>query len=312
MKLFNRIWQLVIKTDKIQKVYNHLKVDENCIRIEFSSDSSVNRVPNNGEITLYNISTSDIAALSTDYKKDTATMNPSVVELQAGYDDSMGIVLYGSIYEAIGNFQPNVNNIKLRIMNNTPTDQSNYFVLSLANNTTFKDVCAEIANKTKLKLDYDTRVENRVLQDFSFAGNLTQQIQNLRSLYSDIDIFIDKKVLRIKSRKFYHKEIIEKKKTVKDKKGKKIVTTTKIEKKRDMYKIYSITESTGLIGSPIPNPQGCIIQTYLIPFIYASDFIELKSVKIPNLNGYYRVQTIKHRGSSHSDDWFSELQCIRV
>lgn len=283
MNLMHRIWQLKLKTTNIAKAYSHLDKQERSIKIEFKSESSINRAPNSGEVVLYNINPKDIASIASEYIRGKAANSPSEVELQAGYGDTMGIILYGSIYEAIASFHPGNNSIKLNIMNNTPTEQSKYFVVSLANNTTFKDICAEISNKAKLTLNYDPRIPNREIKDFSFAGNLKQQVDNLRKYYpDDILVYIKEKKLIVKS----------------------------VETKQPSIPL--ITKDGGLLGTPLPTAEGCNIKTYLMPSIYASDYIKLESTNIPNLDSLYRVQTITHKGNSQDKDWYSEMTCIKI
>lgn len=283
MKFLHRIWRLKIKTESISKAYVHTDRTQRDLRIDFKSESSINRTPNNGEITLYNINPQDIAAIASQYVRGKAAASPSTVELEAGYGDTMGIILYGSIYEAVSSFQPANNSLKLNIMNNTPTDQSKYFILSLANNTTFKDICGEIASKTGLTLKYDSKIPNREIKDFSFAGDLKQQLDNLRKYYpEDITIILSQKELVVKA----------------------------IKTKQSSIPL--IKKDSGLLGTPIPTAEGCDIRTYLIPTIYASDYIKLESENIPNLNGEYRIQTITHRGSSEGNEWYSEMKCIKA
>lgn len=283
MKFLYRIWQLKIKTRGAAKAYSHIDKTQRGIKIDFRSESSINRTPNSGEITLYNINPKDIAAIASEYVRGKAVNAKSSVELQAGYDDTMGIVLFGSIYEAISSFTPGRNSIKLNIMNNTPTEQSNYFVISLANNATFKDICAEVATKAQLSLQYDARIPNREIRDFAFAGGLAQQVDNLRKYYPDeLVILIDKKKLVVKS----------------------------IKTKQPSIPL--IKKESGLIGTPLPTAEGCNIQTFLMPSVYASDYIKLESINIPNLNGIYRIQTITHRGSSEGNEWYSEMKCIKA
>lgn len=282
MDFFNRIWQLNIQFHNGQgKVYHKLTSKDTSLAISFSCESAVNTVPPSGEITISNITTDDLTYLATNYYPESGQLRPSQVELQAGYDTSLSIILFGNIHQTVPNFSTPDYSINLKIINGLQENQLNAFSsVSLKGSTTLRDILGNLATKNKLTLDIDSKITNRTLVDYSFQGSLHEQITSLRSYYHDLELYIQ---------------------------NSKLIARAKGSPQPVKYKL---TSETGLLGFPQPTPQGCQITTYLLSNLYAGDFIELETKRIPQLNGVYKVQKISHRGSSRAEEWKSSLVCV--
>lgn len=283
MNLFNRCWEVKITYDKKTRIYTHYDASKRGLQMEFKSESSVNGTPSNGDLTIHGLPMQDIAYLSTNYVPGTGALKPSEIEVQAGYDNTLHLVLIGNVMESTPDFDSSNPNVKFKIMSGLAKNQSSlYSQISLATNASFKDICANIAKTNNFVFKYDYKIPNKILRDYSFQGSVYQQIDELRTYYKDIDIFIDKNTLYVKSKKI---------------KGKTLR--------------YVISGDSGMIKSPKPTPMGCEVTTYLMPQLYPGEFINMMSKKVPQLNGTYRIQTIKHSGSSNGNDWKTQLILIR-
>lgn len=284
MKFFDRCWEIKLTINKKTRIYSHYNAEDMGMRIEFKSESSVKGTPSNGELTMYGLPLQDIAFMSTNYVPGTGALKPSEIEVQAGYDNTLHLVLIGNILETTPSFDSANTNIKFKVMSGLAKNQSKlYSQVSMATKATFKDVCANIAKENNFVFKYDYHIPNRILRDYSFQGSVFQQIDELRSYYKDIDIFIDKKTLFVKSKK---------------------------RKPGETQRIV-ISGTSGMINSPKPTPMGCEVTTYLMPQCYPGEFVKLESLKVPQLNGTYRIQTVKHQGSSRGTSWHTTFVLIR-
>ena len=276
MALFKRCWRLNIQIDNVIKTYQELLNDDISLKIDFNVDVSLNGNFSNGEIAISGLTQRDIAFLSTNYEMGSAKLKDSFLSLEVGYSDNLALILNGNIYEAIPDFTASDNTIRLKVMSGI---QNN---INLANSTlsiekaTFKDLCEAVAKNNNLSLEYDNNIPNKVIGDYTFQGSPFQQIQELRAL-NEVYITISNDILKVS--------------------GLNPNQSVKIK----------IDNKSGLIGSPIPSVMGCEITTLLNSGISVNDFIELESLKIPQLNSIYRIIALKHLGSNRSDNWISIL-----
>lgn len=277
MALFKRCWRLKIQIDDIVKIYEELSNDSTSLKIDFNVDVSFNGNFSNGEITITGLTQRDIAFLSTNYEFGSGRLKSSFVSLEVGYQDNISLILNGNIYEAIPDFTNPDNSIRLKVMsgieNNIKLQDS---ILSLENST-FKDLCEVVAKNNNLALEYDDSIKNKIIGDYAFQGSPFQQIQELRTLNENIFITIANNVLKVASSN--------QSKAVKIK----------------------IDNKTGLIGNPIPSATGCEVTCLLNSSITINDFIEIESLKIPQLNSVYRIIALKHLGSNRGDNWLTHL-----
>lgn len=282
MPLFKRCYKLSIDIGSIRKTYQELSGDDVSLKIDFDVDMSANGNFNKGNITIIGLPQNDIALISTNRNKD-GTLKPSKLSLEVGYPNILGQILQGNIIEAEANFTAPDQSIKLGVMSAYESGQSQT-TASLAKNATFKDIAQAVASANNLTLKYDSSIPNKVIGDYSFRGTPFQQVQRLREyMPNDVDIAIKNDTLEVKNKKA-----------------------------PAGAKKIKIDSSSGLIGDPAPTLQGCNIRTLLNPAISVNDYVELKSARIPQLNGIYRILELKHRGTNRGDLWESALVTIRA
>lgn len=282
MALFKRCYRLNIDIGNTRKTYQELSGDDVSLKIDFDVDMSANGNFSKGNITIIGLPQNDIALLSTNRNKD-GTLKPSKVSLEVGYPNILGQILQGNIIEAEANFTAPDQSIRLGIISAYESGQSQT-ATNISKNATFRDIAQAVASANKLTLKYDSSIPNKVIGDYSFKGTPFQQVQRLREyMPDDIDISIKNDILEVKNKKALA--------------GAKKIT---------------IDSDSGLIGTPAPTLQGCNIRTLLNPALKVNDYVEIKSVRIPQLNGIYRIIELKHRGTNRGDLWESALVMNRA
>lgn len=282
MPLFKRCYKLSVDIGGIRKTYQELSGDDISLKIDFDVDMSANGSFSKGNITIIGLQQNDIALISTNRNKD-GTLKPSKLSLEVGYPNILGQILQGNIIEAEANFTAPDQSIRLGVMSAYESGQSQT-TANLAKNATFKDVAQAVASANNLTLKYDSSIPNKVIGDYSFRGTPFQQVQRLREyMPNDVDIAIKNDTLEVKNKKA-----------------------------PAGAKKIKIDSNSGLIGDPAPTLQGCNIRTLLNPALSVNDYVELKSARIPQLNGLYRILELKHRGTNRGDIWESALVTIRA
>lgn len=282
MTLFDRIWQLKVAfNNKPPKIYQKLSQEDIGLHITFKTEMAIAGTSPSGDITITGLPLADLEFLATNYKPESGQLQDSQVELQAGYDKILSIILFGNVYQTTPNFTSPDYSINLKVMNGLLENQMNAFAtVSMKGRVTLRDILANVAKQLSKSLEIDASISNRAFSDFAFQGSPMELIDNLKSYYPDIQITPDNKALK--------------------------VTSTKSPKKPK----YKITPSSGLIGTPIPTPQGCEIKTLLLCNLAIGDFIELESHKLHRLDGVYQIIKLSHQGSSRDSSYYSNLTLL--
>lgn len=281
MNFFNRCWQFKIQIeDQPPKIYQRISQDTAGLHITFQSEAVLNSIPPSGTITITGLPLSDITYLATSFIPDSGMLKKASVELQAGYDGNLSVVVIGNVCQATPNFTTSDYSIQLKIINGLQLNQLNAFAsVSLKGNATLRDILANIASKNNLVLDLDPSLNNRVLYDYSYQGSPFKQLASLRTYYNDLELDIQ---------------------------GNKLIAR---HKKSTRPVRYKLTSKSGLLGDPAPSPIGCNITTYLLPNLQVGDIIELETKKLYQLNGFYKINKITHKGESRGTQWQSEMLC---
>jgi hypothetical protein len=72
---------------------------------------------------------------------------------------------------------------------------------------------------------------------------------------------------------------------------------------------FLLTPSTGLVGSPELTERGVKVTSLLLGGINPGKLVQLKTADV---NGLYIVETLVHRGDTHYQDWYTEMECFAV
>ena len=73
--------------------------------------------------------------------------------------------------------------------------------------------------------------------------------------------------------------------------------------------VWLINQSTGMLGSPEPTQDGLKVRTLLNPAYLIGGVAKIDSLIY---QGGIRIESINHKGDTHSDEWVSELEGLRV
>ena len=80
----------------------------------------------------------------------------------------------------------------------------------------------------------------------------------------------------------------------------------------DLIENIQINESTGMIGIPEPTQSGVNIRSKLDVSFDVGQTIDLISSMMPVYDGEYNIYGINHHGSTRSQDFYTDLICLRV
>lgn len=274
MAIFKRCLRFSLQVEDLVKTYEENSINPLSLKVEFETEAGYNSI-SNGNIILYGLNDKDAAFLSTNYKNG-AYIN-SLVTLEAGYNDIYSLILNGNIIETIPDFSNPDYSVKFKVISGVENNNVlKYTTTSIKKNATLFDILKETANNNNLALDLDSTLKNKNIGDYTFQGTPFYQIENLRNYFNkDVLIYVENKKLVIKNE------------------------ATKTQP------ILKLNNKSGLIGTPRPTNLGCEVITLLNANLRLNDFIELESLKIPQLNGTYRIMNIKHRGSNRGEAWNS-------
>lgn len=73
--------------------------------------------------------------------------------------------------------------------------------------------------------------------------------------------------------------------------------------------VWLINQSTGMLGSPEPTQDGLKVRTLLNPAYLIGGVAKVDSLIY---QGGIRIESINHKGDTHSDEWVSELEGLRI
>ncbi|HFJ2313380.1 TPA: hypothetical protein ACGTOP_001924 [Campylobacter coli] len=285
MAVFKRAWRLQIQIGDKIKTYQELNYDDTSLKIEFDVTNGIYGVFASGNITIYNLNLDDMQYLAS-CTNPYGRFKRNKISLEAGYVNSLGVILSGNIIEADADFTSPDNRITFKITGSIGNNLTNNSIQTSLNGAVdFKTICNECAKKNGLKLKYDNKLKKRFLQDFSFLGTPFQMIEQLRSYFDDLNIFIDE-----------------------------TGSLLNVLLKEDGEEINKqvLSKDTGLIGKPKPTMLGVNVVSMLNINLRAGGHVKLKNERLTQFDGVYRIQELKHRGSNMSDDWISELTMQRV
>lgn len=281
MEVFKRSFRLKIQIGNTLKTYQEIGFTDQSLKISFDITMGVAGALANGSITVNGLSDKDMETISSGYSPYKGLFTKNFVSLEVGYINSLGLILRGNIIEIDPNFNELGNSINLKVMGGAGNNLSkNNVSTSLANKVDFKAICGECAKNNGLTLKFDNKIPKRFLEDYAFNGTPFQQIDNLRSYYEDLDIFVD---------------------------GLKDVLNVFRKEGGEIIKKNELSNKTGLIGKPKPTTSGLQILSLLNTNITAGSIIKLKNEKLSSFDGNYRVFEVKHIGSNFGDTWLTQI-----
>lgn len=73
-----------------------------------------------------------------------------------------------------------------------------------------------------------------------------------------------------------------------------------------------INKESGLIGIPTPTEQGINLQVLLDVSLNPLQTIYVESDRLGLYDGTYSIVNIRHHGTLRGNDWYSDLECVKV
>lgn len=274
MEAFKREIIFSIQIKNTLKTYRATE-DGTMLGVDFNVKKSVKGTPSTGEVTITGLLKEDIAWISTNFNLQSGVLNPSFFSLSVGYGENTSEILKGNIVTAIPNLDSPDFSIKLNVQAGYLNNLQNNAVTHSLKNATLKQIAENIAKNNKLKLEF--KAKNRNVGDYAFAGSPFLQILKFREAYKGVDAFI---------------------------RGDSLVVTDQDFKG---INVVRLSNKSGLLGTPKPTPMGCEINCMLNPFLNVGDALDLKSFKLPQLDGVYFIFELSHVGNNRGDAWITKI-----
>lgn len=282
MAIFKRSWRLTLQigNDKA-KIFKELENSDMSLKIEFDITSKTSSF-SEGTITIYNLAKDDMYYLASCARVGAeGIIKQNKIMLECGYGGDLGIILSGNIYEVTADFTSADRKISLKARGNIAKNfEFDSISVALNGDIDLKDICAELSKKQQILLEYDKNIAPVIQKGYSFLGRPAQMLENLRKSFKDYF--------------FYYSEDGE---------------TLKVQPKENatISNKQILSYKTGLIGTPTPTQFGIKATSLLNKSLKMGGWVELKSEKIPQYNGVWYIDEIKHKGSNQNNEWFSIL-----
>lgn len=274
--VYKRTWRLSIQIRNVLKTFQEITGEDTSLKIDFNVKTAAGGIFTEGNITISGLPTADMAFLSTNFNPQTGYVRGSRVTLEVGYNGNLTKILSGNIIQAEPNFQSPNQELSLKVNSGAFNNLNTRVSDSYANGATLKSVAEKVAKNNEVVLEFGKGVANPQLRDYSFKGTPFQQIENLRK-YTGADITLENEKLSI------------------------------IAKDEGVGRKIKLDETSGLIGTPKPTYTGAEVTCLLNPALRVGQYIALKSKKIPQINGDYRVIELTHKGSNRGKTWESAI-----
>lgn len=283
MGIFRRSWRVTIELADKYKQFSELATRDMSLKIDFDA---VNRIGgySEGHITLQNLKRDDINYLATSATYPMSKKN--AVKLEAGYNGDLSVVLNGQIYQVEADFTSPDNKISLTVQGGLGQNFINTGkAISLKGDIDLKDVCKELSTLESMQLHYDENIKPIAQKGFSFVGTPMQLLNQLRNSFKDLYFYIgaDAKVLYVKPKENPAKN-----------------------------KVNTLSEDSGLQGTPKPTQFGIMAISILNPALKAGEWVNIKSQRVSQYNGDWFIREIKHKGGNQGNEWVSVLDLSKA
>lgn len=253
------------------------------LNVRFSVSKFRGQIQGKARISICNLAAQDIEYLTTYMSPWIEIQKRKKIQLFAGYEDNYGLLFSGDILKAIPTVPPDIwlqcealggyynNLITASFTLNGP--------ISLA------DICQTVAAKLGVAFvnEASEDIANYKIDSFNHTGGITNAVKKINDLGIGC-VWVDGETMYLADN----------------------------EPKQDESKqVRLLTENSGLIGLPEPGPIGLNATMLLDPSIKLGEPIEVRSTRIPSINGLYWTYELEHTGELRGNEWYTKIKCKR-
>lgn len=248
-------------------------------------------IVSSGSIDVYNLNRNDTEFLTT----STAFWlnRQRMVQLYAGYDDDVKMIMSGVVKEAPPNGYPDMA-LHINLIGDAKW-QSATINLQKAD-LKIVDLIDYVSSVTEYPVNMPQWLRssnewlNRKLDAYSYTGTPIGLLENIQNMIGGYNPNSSSFMLGIQN-------------------GEIVVGSPQ---KNESDNVLLISKDTGMIGLPMPTYNGIDVKMLLNPDVKVNDKIRLESERVPMCNGYYYVLGIRHEGELRSSQFYTTLHCGRV
>lgn len=227
-------------------------------------------------VSIANLAQSDIEYLTTFTSPYVKPQVKKTINIYAGYSQTgWGRIFTGEIYDARPSDLPDTwLNIKAKSLyyeKRAPITYGTY-------GTTTKESAQSIAQSLNLAFDWQA-TQTKNLDAFNFSGSKGELIKEFNKV-GDVVMYEDNGVLRV---------------------------TDKNAKRDNKNPVKVISKDSGMIGIPEPDKYGCRVKCLLDASINCGSWVQIKSVKLPVINGYYQVYELDFDFATREQQFYCEI-----
>ena len=233
-------------------------------------------VESEATVSVANLTKSDIEYLTTFTSPYVKPQTKKLIRIYAGYSQTgWGKIFEGDITEALPSDLPdtwlNIKAKSLYYLRRAPVSYSTA-------NTTMKDSAQSIAQELNLSFDWQATT-NKNLDIFNFNGSKAELIKEYNRL-GDVVMFEDNGKLKV---------------------------IDKNAKRDDSKPVKVVSIDSGMIGIPEPDKVGVRVKYLLDASTNPGDWIQVKSVKLPVINGYYQIYELTYDFATREQQFYCEV-----
>ena len=227
-------------------------------------------------VSIANLAKSDIEYLTTVTSPYVKTQTKKMINIYAGYSQTGGGRIFtGDIYDGLASDLPDTwLNIKAKSLYYEKRAPITYGTSS----TTMKETAESISQQLNLSFDWQA-THNQNLANFQFTGSKAELIKRYNSL-GDVVMFEDNGIIRV---------------------------LDKAAKRTNQKPVKLISAQSGMIGVPEPDETGVKVKCLLDPSLNCGDWVQIKSLKLPIINGYYQVYELSFDFATREQPFYCDI-----
>ena len=261
------------------------------VNIRFSCETtSTYGIVSSGTIDVYNLNRNDTEFLTT---STSFWLNRQrLVQLYAGYDDDVRMLMSGQILEAPPSGYPDMS-LHIRLYGNAKW--SSEVIDIKKSDLKIVDLIDYVGRVTGYAVNMPDWLRrnnmwlNKKLDEYSYTGTPMDLLNKIQDMVGGYNPNEDSFVVGVQN-------------------GEIIVGSPS---KSEENNVLLVSKETGMIGLPMPTYNGIDVKMLLNPDVKVNDVIKLESERVGMCNGYYYVIKIRHEGELRSNQFYTTLTCAR-